>query len=82
MKKPEIAYPCDWSFRIICEDEQCVRQAVKLCLGERDYTLHHANTSRSGRYVSLNLTTQVKDEDDRNHIFTHLQQVPSVSMIL
>ena len=82
MEKPEIKYPCKWSFRIIGPDRELMREAVKGYMGNSEYTLSDSNVSRSGKYVSLNLETNVHDEKNRNLIYTDLKKFPSIKMIM
>ena len=82
MEKQVIEYPCQWSFRIIGKDENLMRSAVKKCLIKTEYQLTTSNTSRSGKYVSLNLEIVVLNEDVRNKIHGTLKNISCVKMVL
>jgi len=82
MEKQGIDYPCQWSFRIIGKDENLMRIAVKECLTETKYQLTASNTSRSGKYVSLNLEILVLNENVRNKIYVTLKKMSCVKMVL
>ena len=61
MEKPVIEYPCKWSFRVIGSDESLMRKAVGTTMGDSAYSLMVSNASKTGKYVSLNLETVVRD---------------------
>jgi hypothetical protein len=82
MQKPNIEYPCEWSYRIIGKEESLLREAAVSVAGDRTYTLKKSNTSAGGKYVSLHLTVTVTDEDERLRIFGELKQCPPVKMVL
>ena len=82
MDKPVIEYPCEWSFKIIGSDEDAIGKGIAECLSDSAYNVSKGNTSRSGKYVTLNLETVVRNEGDRNRIFEVLKKIPSVKMIL
>jgi len=62
--RPEIDYPCDWEWTLVGRDEASLRDAVALVLAG-DYTLRVSRTSRTGKYVSLQLSARVGDEAER-----------------
>lgn len=66
-ERPEIHYPCSWEWKIVGRDEQRLRQAVSAVL-QRTYTLRVSNTSRTGKYVSLELVTTVHGDEERRGI--------------
>ena len=82
MKKLEIEYPCDWTFKIIGQNEELLRKAATASLQSRIHTLNNSNASSGGKYISLNLTVNVKDETDRNEIFNSLQSDSAIKLIL
>ncbi len=82
MKKNEIEYPCDWKFKIIGQDEELIRKAATGLLGSRSYTINNSKASSGGKYISLNLVVNVKDEVDRNEIFNSLQKNSAIKHIL
>ncbi|HMA86892.1 MAG TPA: DUF493 domain-containing protein [Desulfosalsimonadaceae bacterium] len=82
MQKPNIKYPCQWSYRIIGKEERLLREAAVSVTGDRPYTLRKSNTSSGGKYVSLNLTVTVLDENERLQIFGELKKCRAVRMVL
>jgi len=79
---PKIQYPCDWGFRIIGTHEKLMRQLVAEIVEELEHTLEPSNTSAGGKYVSMLLNMQVRDEEHRNEIHQRLTAHESVKMVL
>ena len=82
MDKPEITYPCRWSFTLIGTDAQAVSASVAKCLPPESYQLTPSNKSRTGKYVSLHLDTMVASEEARNRLFARLKASAAIKMIL
>jgi len=82
MQKPLIEYPCKWSFRVIGSDEPLMRKAVETTVGDSAYSLMVSNASKTGKYVSLNLETVVRDKGHRNQIYNGLKAAQPIKMVL
>ncbi len=81
-KKPAIAYPCQWDFRIIGRDSVAIRQAVREVVGETLYRLDESHVSSGGKYCSMALAVDVRDEDHRDAIFMALRNHKDVILVL
>ena len=87
---PVVEYPCAWTYKVVGVDEDDLRRAVKVMLtvcldrdsGERPYELGLSRTSSGGKYVSLNLTLEVRSEEERNALHAGLKDCPEVVMVL
>lgn len=82
LKKPEIDYPCTWSYKVIGSDRELVTQAVLVVLQDFEYQFSESNQSRTGKYISFNISARVASEEERNRIFITLQNIPTVKMVL
>ena len=82
MTSPHITYPCQWSFTLIGTGGKSIRAAAAECLQERPYRLTPSKKSRSGKYISLHLDTEVVSEEDRNRLFAALKAKPAIKMVL
>ena len=71
-RKPDITYPCAWSYNVIGVDEPSLRLAVAEVLGSCAHTVAAGNASGGGKYVSLALEAQVADEAHRLDVFKRL----------
>jgi putative lipoic acid-binding regulatory protein len=82
MDKPIVKYPCDWSYRVIGEDESAVKIAISEVMGNTKHTLESSNKSSGGKYLSLNLSCKVKSEGERVNIFNMLKAASVIKMVL
>lgn len=88
--KPEIEYPCPWTYKVIGADENDLRRAVKVMLdvcldrasGDRAWELSRSRTSSGGKYISLNLTLTVESEEERNALYDGLKDCPEIVMVI
>jgi putative lipoic acid-binding regulatory protein len=81
-QRPEIEYPCEWSYRVIGTAEAAIRALVAEIAGDAAHALETSNVSSQGTYVSVRLTVLVVDEDHRLAIFHSLRDAECVKMVL
>lgn len=79
---PELQYPREWGFRIIGTHEKLLRQLVAEIVEDLAHSLEPSNTSAGGKYVSMSLTLEVRDEAHRNDIHQRLTAHETVKMVL
>ena len=82
MEKPEIQYPCDWSYKIIGSDGDYITRTIPTLLGDFNYRMSKSNQSKTGKFISFNCSVHVSNEEERTQIFAILQNLPSVRMVL
>ena len=80
--RPEIDYPCPWSFKVIGRDETQIRDAIAEIVGEYAHTVTLSNHSAQGNYCSLNLEMVVIDEPHRIGTYTALVEHRSIKLVL
>jgi len=80
--KPEIVYPCPWEYKIVGRNADSMRAAVAEVMAGREHTLTPSNTSRTGKYQSMQLATTVADQPERDAIFSALQNHGDILMVL
>ena len=80
--RPEIEYPCRWSYKVVGESEERLRAVIRKVVGDTDHTLKLSNTSRTGKYVSLALDVLVRDEVQRRGIGQTLHEHIDVRLVL
>lgn len=81
-RKPEIKYPCNWSYKIIGTDIEQMIAAVEETIVSLNYDLTPSNISRKGRYFSLNVTVMVPSEIVRDEIFKTLSGHPAIKFVM
>ena len=82
MQKTKIDYPCQWSYRLIGNDEQLLRDAAASAVGNKKFVLSVSNRSSGGKYHSLNLEILVNDETERLNIFKRLKNDAAIKFVL
>jgi uncharacterized protein len=81
-QKLELKYPCNWSYKVVGEEREKLENAIHEVILEREHALSHSNTSRTGKYISLNLELLVHNEDDRQFIYEALKAHQHIRMVL
>ena len=82
MEKPNIIYPCEWTYKIIGYEGDVVEKALPDIMGQLSYKFSASNKSKTGRYSSFSLTLTVESEEQRNDIFNRLKKIPTVITII
>jgi putative lipoic acid-binding regulatory protein len=82
MKKPEITYPCTWSYRLIGEDRAGMIEAIPGTMGAIKHTFEAGNRSSGGKYVTINIEAFVQSEEERLSVFALLRSIATVKMVI
>lgn len=77
-----VSYPCRWEFKVIGFDPRRVREAIARVVGDATHVVADYRQSRSGKYCSVTLTLTVRDEAQRDGIFTGLRDNKDVIMVI
>ncbi len=81
-QKLELEYPCSWSYKLIANEAEALKQAIMDVISKREHKLTHSKNSKGGKYVSMNLDMLVYNEDDRNFIYEALKAHQHIKMVL
>jgi len=81
-KKPQIDYPCKWSYKIIGENVEKMITAVEEIIIDLEYDLTPSNISRKAKYFSLNITVVVPSEIIRDKIFRDLTNHSAIKYVI
>jgi uncharacterized protein len=81
-ERPEIDYPCQWTYQIIGQGEALLRGHIEATLLGLEHELEVTRTSTSGRYSSIRVTLVVSDEAQRLKLGAAFQQHPAVRIVL
>ena len=82
MPKLELEYPCRWRYKIVGTHKESMVEAVCEVIADKEHTLTHSNSSKSGKYTSLNLDMLVHNEDERTFIYEALKAHKNIKMVL
>jgi putative lipoic acid-binding regulatory protein len=81
-QKLELSYPCSWSYKLIGHEKEAIQKAIHEVILEREHNLNHSNSSKTNKYISMNLDLLVHNEDDRNFIYEALKSHQNIKMVL
>lgn len=81
-KKPQVDYPCKWSYKIIGDNVDKMISAVEQVMADLEYDLTPSNISRKGKYFSLNITLVVPSEVMRDIIFQNLAKHSAIKFVI
>ena len=81
-KRPEIQFPCEWSYKIIGSNVSGILSAIEESVLGLNYDVTPSNVSRNEKYVSLNLKLEVPNEIVRILIYEKLTKSPDIKFIL
>ena len=81
-QRPEIDYPCSWTWQIIGQGEALLRGHIEATLLGLEHELEVTRTSATGRYTSIRVTLTVADEAMRLKLGAALPQHPAVRVVL
>jgi Uncharacterized conserved protein len=68
-EEASIDYPCEWVYKVIGSDKESVHNAIASIVQDSAYQINDSNSSKTGKYLSFNVTVLVGDEAYRNKIY-------------
>ncbi len=80
--KPDIEYPCEWGYKIIGTDKIALQTTIFEIMEERDYSTKEGNSSRNGKFHTLNMRCVVSSQSDRDAIFKAFSDNENVKMVI
>ncbi len=81
-EKPDITYPCSWAYKVIGEDCTLLKDVLERACAPHHPKISHSQTSRKGKYHSLQAELVVPSEEVRLAIYQQLQAEPAVKIVL
>ena len=82
VERPEIDYPCSWSYKVIGEDCTLLKEVITSACAPLDVSITHSQVSSKGKYHSLNAEIIVTSEEVRLGIYETLKSAPAVKIVL
>lgn len=79
---PQIEYPRVWDYRLMGCDLNALQQCVLEIVGHRPHSHTPSNVSSGGKFVSLLVSLEVENADDRDAVFLAFKSHPAVRMVL
>jgi uncharacterized protein len=80
--KPQIDYPCPWTYKVIGRDMDGLRCAIAEVMKGSEHTVTPSRSSKGGAYHCLNVELTVESEPVRLGIYERLRRHPAVIMVM
>jgi len=80
-EKASIDYPCEWAYKVIGSDKESVHNAVASVIQDSEYQINDSNASKTGKYLSFNVTVIVGDEACRNKIYQKFKDHENIKFV-
>ena len=80
-QKVQIEYPTIWRYKVIGENAQKTRAAIK-SVTDRPTTITFSKQSNRGKYQSFNADIMVHSEEEREKIYQDLKKHEDIKMVL
>lgn len=80
--KPNVIYPCWWTYAIVGHDEEDLRVVAAEVAGSTPYRSAFSKQSEHKRFASLHVDIQVASEAQRNHFFDAFKTHPRVRFVI
>ncbi|MCK5834698.1 MAG: DUF493 family protein [Lentisphaeria bacterium] len=81
---PEINFPVDWTYRIICENRANIEDELKVVmenLGEHNF--HKGNLSKTEKYITFKVIKKgIKNLEELRNIPNYIKEIEGVKQIL
>ncbi len=71
--EPSIDYPCEWIYKVIGRNKESVHNAIMSIIQGNEFRINVSNTSKTGKYLSFDVTVMVSDEAYRNKTYQALK---------
>jgi len=81
-ERPDIEYPCTWSYKVIGENCSLLKDVIVSACSPAEVKISHSQTSSKGKYHSLNAELTVTSEEVRLSIYETLKNDPAVKFVL
>lgn len=80
--KPEIRYPCLWTYKVIGRDRDRVLEAIDEVMQQRPCEVHYSRSSSKGKYHSFSLEITLYSDNQRLSIYEALMRHPAIRIVL
>jgi uncharacterized protein len=81
-QRPEINYPCEWSYKVIGTDVEKILSAIEEAASGLKYEVSPSNVSENEKYYSINFKIEVPNEVTRDIIYDKLASNENVKIVL
>jgi uncharacterized protein len=81
-ERPEIEYPCIWTYKVIGTDQSQLNEVILAACSPHAVLISPSRQSSKGKYLSVNAELVVPDETVRLRIYESLKSSSAVKIVL
>ncbi|MFH1020788.1 MAG: DUF493 domain-containing protein [Pseudomonadota bacterium] len=81
-RKVELAYPCQWVYKVIGREQEELRLAIAEVVQARECLVSLSNSSSGGKYLCMDVEAVVLSAEDRESLYRAFKGHPAVVMVL
>lgn len=81
-EKLELTYPTSWTYKLIGYEKKAIQKAIHDVIVKREHDLTHSNSSKTGKYISMNLNLVLQNDDERIFIYEALKAHQNIVRVL
>ncbi len=81
-EKPDIEYPCPWTYKVIGMSADALKKAIATVMGEREVMITPSHTSSGGKYCSMNVEVVLEDDETRLRYYQNLKNHAAVKVVM
>ena len=78
----DLEYPCHWEYRVIGGDEAAMRAAIEEVMAGRRHEVMAGGASAGGKWLTLIVTLEVVDEEERLALYEGLRNHEAIKIVL
>lgn len=80
--KAKVEYPCRWQYKVFGSDREQLSLALAEIIDLEACHISLSKSSKTGKYICLNVDVPVENEEQRNLIYMGLKAHPKVTIVL
>ncbi|MCF7791669.1 MAG: DUF493 domain-containing protein [Victivallales bacterium] len=80
--RPEIDFPCEWSYKVFGTSRGSVETAIRESLAEKSYSVTKSVLSSKGNYISITVKLTVNDRNEIDSLYKALSQHKNIKIVL
>ena len=81
-QKPQIDFPCKWSYKVFGSDKDKVENAINEVLTKHPYQIIKSTKSSKGNYISLTIKLTIVDQNELDLYYNTLSKHKDIKIVL
>jgi putative lipoic acid-binding regulatory protein len=81
-KQVVIEYPCRWNYKAVGKDKFELKREISSAILEHDFEITSSKSSKTGKFISLNVDVLVNSDEQRREIYQTLAGLKCVLQVV